>query len=87
MADPKPRTKAGKSAKVATVVHEFGQDKLKSSSGQKVTNPKQAVAIALSESGQSKPPSQRRGGGDQTARLAGKIDRGVDRRQQKNNRR
>lgn len=32
----------------------FGKGKLKSSSGDKVTNQKQAVAIALSESGQSK---------------------------------
>jgi hypothetical protein len=86
MADPAPRTKAGKQRKVAAVMHEFGRDKLKSSSGRKVTNPKQAVAIALSESGQSKPPSQRRGG-DQTARLASRIDRGVDRRQAGNNRR
>jgi hypothetical protein len=30
-------------------MHEFGQGTLKSSSGQKVTNPKQAVAIGLSE--------------------------------------
>jgi hypothetical protein len=96
MADPAPRTKAGKQRKVATVMHEFGQDKLKSSSGRKVTNPKQAVAIALSESGQSngaKPPPERlskgrrRGGGDQNARLANRIDRGVDQRQQRNNRR
>jgi hypothetical protein len=29
---------------------EYGKGKLKSSSGSKVTNPKQAIAIALSES-------------------------------------
>lgn len=35
--------------KVQTVMGEFKSGKLKSSSGQKVTNPKQAVAIGLSE--------------------------------------
>jgi len=44
-----------KPAKVQTVMHEFKTGKLKSSSGQKVTNRKQAVAIALSEAGMSKP--------------------------------
>jgi Family of unknown function (DUF6496) len=37
------------SRKVAKVMHEFKQGKLESSSGDKVTNPKQAVAIGLSE--------------------------------------
>lgn len=40
--------------KIRTVMREFKAKKLKSSSGQKVTNPKQAIAIALSEAGQSK---------------------------------
>ena len=35
--------------KVKKVMHEFKAGKLKSSSGQKVTNPKQGIAIALSE--------------------------------------
>ena len=35
--------------KIKTVMHEFKSGKLKSSSGQKVTNPKQAIAIGLSE--------------------------------------
>lgn len=35
--------------KVAIVMEEFKDKKLKSSSGRKVTNPKQAIAIALSE--------------------------------------
>ena len=35
--------------KIEKVMHEFGKGKLKSSSGDKVTNQKQAVAIALSE--------------------------------------
>jgi Trm5-related predicted tRNA methylase len=42
------RTKQGKE-KVARVMKEFKQNKLRSSSGQKVSNPKQAIAIALSE--------------------------------------
>lgn len=39
--------------KVGKVLHEFKAGSLKSSSGQKVTNKKQAVAIALSEARQS----------------------------------
>lgn len=35
--------------KMAKVMREYKGGKLKSSSGQKVTNPKQAIAIALSE--------------------------------------
>ena len=35
--------------KIKTVMHEFKSGKLKSSSGQKVTNPKQAIAIGISE--------------------------------------
>ena len=46
---------AKKPAKVEKVMHEFKTGALKSSSGQKVTNRKQAVAIALSEAGMSKP--------------------------------
>jgi len=38
-----------KAKKVGAVMKEYGAGKLKSSSGQKVTNPKQAVAIAMSE--------------------------------------
>jgi len=40
--------------KVATVMREYSKGKLKSSSGQKVTNPRQARAIAMSEAGLSK---------------------------------
>jgi hypothetical protein len=40
--------------KVRKVMHEFKAGELKSSSGQKVTNPKQAIAIGLSEAGISK---------------------------------
>jgi hypothetical protein len=35
--------------KIGVVMKEFKEGKLKSSSGQKVTNPKQAIAIGLSE--------------------------------------
>lgn len=47
-----------KQDKVATVMREFRSGKLKSSSGQKVTNPKQAIAIGLSEAGLSKKGSE-----------------------------
>ncbi len=40
--------------KVRKVMREFKAGELKSSSGQKVTNPKQAIAIGLSEAGISK---------------------------------
>lgn len=40
--------------KIKTVMREYGKGKLKSSSGSKVTNRKQAVAIALSEAGMAK---------------------------------
>lgn len=45
-----------KGGKVAKVMREFGEGKLHSGSkkGPKVTNPKQAIAIALSEAGKSK---------------------------------
>lgn len=52
----KPTTKKSKARKVKKVMDEFKSGTLKSGSkkGPKVTNPKQAIAIALSESGQSK---------------------------------
>lgn len=46
-------------------MEEFHEGKLKSSSGQKVTNPKQAMAIGLSEdrkAGKKVPPPPRRKG-------------------------
>lgn len=48
-------TKKGKAEKMSKVMKEAKQGKLKSGSGKKVTNPKQAIAIGLKESGQSKP--------------------------------
>ena len=46
--------------KVEKVMHEYKTGTLKSSSGDKVTNPKQAIAIALSE--QERARSKRKGG-------------------------
>lgn len=48
--------KKKKKAKVEKVMHEFKEGELRSGSkkGPKVTNKRQAVAIALSESGQGK---------------------------------
>ena len=43
------KKKAAASKKVSAVMHEFKEGKLKSSSGEKVTNPKQSIAIGLSE--------------------------------------
>lgn len=54
MARTVPKTKAGKQRKIETVMSEFKDQSLRSSSGQPVTSRKQAVAIALSEAGQSR---------------------------------
>jgi len=52
----KPRSKKAKRAKVKKVMDEWKSGKLRSGSkhGPKVKSQKQAVAIALSESGQSR---------------------------------
>ena len=49
-----------KKNKVRKVMKEFQSGELKSSSGRKVKNPKQAVAIALSEAGMSKPKPRKK---------------------------
>ena len=52
----KPKTKSGKKRKVKKVMEEFKEGSLKSGKGgkgDKVKSRKQAIAIALSESGQS----------------------------------
>lgn len=49
-----PKTKEGKQRKVKKVMGEYAEGSLRSSSGAKVTRRKQAVAIALRESGQAK---------------------------------
>ena len=51
----KPTTKAGKAKKVGKVMREFKEGTLHSGKGGKVvTNPKQGIAIALSEAGMAK---------------------------------
>lgn len=52
----KPKTKAGKASKMADVMHEFKTGNLRSGSraGPKVKKRKQAIAIGLAESGQSR---------------------------------
>jgi hypothetical protein len=56
------RQSKGQKATTERVMHEFKKGELKSSSGQKVKSRKQAVAIALSESGSTnrKSPSKNR---------------------------
>ncbi|RYG61799.1 MAG: hypothetical protein EON60_02210 [Alphaproteobacteria bacterium] len=54
-----PQTTPAQQRKVSKVMHEYKEGDLKSSSGQKVKSPKQAIAIALSEAGADKPPSKR----------------------------
>ncbi|WP_158944554.1 DUF6496 domain-containing protein [Granulicella sp. S190] len=52
------------SKNVETEMHEMKKGTLKSSSGQKVTNPKQAIAIGLSEArraGKKVPPPPKKG--------------------------
>ncbi len=46
---PKRKYSPTASAKVSTEMHAMNEGKLKSGSGSKVTNPKQAIAIGLSE--------------------------------------
>lgn len=48
------KKKLKKPSKVGLVMEEFERGTLKSSSGQKVSNPKQAIAIGISESKKKK---------------------------------
>jgi hypothetical protein len=54
----KAMTSKEKQAKVRLVMGEFKSGKLKSSSGEKVTDPRQALAIALSKAGLSRKPKK-----------------------------
>lgn len=57
----KPKTSAGKQRKVHKVMHEYKEGTLKSGKkgkGGKVKSRKQAIAIAMSESGQSRNKSK-----------------------------
>jgi hypothetical protein len=60
MARKKPTTKAGKQAKVHSVLSEFKHGSLHSGSkkGPIVQSRRQAIAIALSQSGQSRRPQK-----------------------------
>ena len=62
MAKPVPKTKAGKKAKVKQVMDEWKSGTLHSGSkqGPVVRNQKQAVAIALSQTGQSRKKGRKR---------------------------
>jgi len=50
----KPKTKAAKREVVREDMHRFKHGTLKSGSGDKVTNRKQAVAIALNQAGEGR---------------------------------
>lgn len=56
MAKRKPKTKAGKKAKVKKVMSEYKSGTLRSGSktGPKVKSKKQAIAIAMSEAGKGR---------------------------------
>ena len=51
-------TKKEKQAKIAKVMREYKSGKLKSSSGEAVKSPKQALAIALSRAGMTRKPKE-----------------------------
>jgi hypothetical protein len=51
--DAAPKGKKAKQAKISRVMREFKAGTLKSSSGEKITDRRRAVAIALSEAGMS----------------------------------
>lgn len=56
----KPKTKAGKQAKVGKVMHEFKTGTLHSGKGGPVVKDrKQAIAISMSEAGMSKKPKKK----------------------------
>ena len=70
MARQVPKTKAGKAAKREKVFGEFKRGTLRSGSGQTVTSRDQAIAIALSESGEARKDKKRATRSRETARGA-----------------
>lgn len=57
----KPKTKAGKQAKVGKVMHEFKAGELHSGKGDPVVKDrKQAIAISMSEAGMAKKKSKKK---------------------------
>jgi len=79
MPDSKAKTKAGKQRFVKKAMGEFKEGEMKSGSGQTVTNPKQAIAIALNQTGQAKRRKARAG----SSRISSEISRRVDAGQQR----
>jgi hypothetical protein len=65
------RESPAQQGKVAEVMHEFKHGELKSSTGKKVRNPKQAVAIGLSEAGASRKQSSGKKGRATTTTKSG----------------
>ena len=59
---------AGQKSKVTKVMREHKKGQLKSGSGKKVKSRKQAIAIAMSESGQSRNKSKRKKSARKTSR-------------------
>ena len=53
-------TKSGRKSKVGKVMGEYKRGKLKSGSGRRVKSRKQAIAVAMSESGQSRKRKKRK---------------------------
>jgi Family of unknown function (DUF6496) len=76
------RQSQGQKETVGRVMHEYKHGELESGSGRKVRNPKQAVAIALSEAGASnrQSPAENR---HQRARTKAKESHGETARQRK----
>lgn len=80
-----PKETAQQKNTVGRIMHEFKHGELESSHGDKVKNPRQAVAIALSEAGASNEQSPRQNR-RQLSRTKAKERRGETAQQQKESR-